>query len=235
MDSLLPRIALALAYPWLAHWAAHGGGGPVAALALFDLALVVLVDGLLKARPRAWLVLAALALLLWSTRHTALPRVLLLAPPMLFTGLAGLVFARSLWDPRGALITRIVAGMERCGVDALAPDLRRYTHRLSAVWACVLLLLCACNGVLAAIAVPGGALDLLGVQPAFSISRAQWSLFANLINYGLVVVLFLGEYAYRRRRFPERPYRHFGEFLLMMGRLGADFWRDLFSPRGGPR
>ena len=229
MDSFLPRLLLALAYPWLAHWAAHGGGAWAEVIALADLALVILIDALMKRRAGSWLVLAAVVATLAWAFGSVLPRLLLLAPPMLFTGLAAWMFARSLHDPRGALITRIVGEMEGCGVDGLAPALRRYTRRLSLAWAGVLGLLCAINGLLALVAVPDGALALLGVQAPVTISREQWSLFANLLNYGLVGVFFIGEYLLRRTLFTDRPYRNFIGFLRMLGGLGPAFWRDLFS------
>jgi uncharacterized membrane protein len=40
----------------------------------------------------------------------------------------------------------------------------------------------------------------------------QWSLFANLIAYLFVLGFFIAEYAYRRRRFPQQPYRNVLEF-----------------------
>lgn len=228
MHSLLPRLLLALAYPWLAHWAA-GGSDLAASLALADLVLIVLVEGLLCRRLRAWLALAAALAMLAALHGTVWPRVLLLAPPMLFTGLVAWFFARSLADPRGALITRIVAALDRCEPAALPPRLHRYTRRLTAAWAGVMTLLCVVNGLLALIAVPDGALALLGARAPLTVSREQWSLFANLLNYGLVGLFFVGEYALRRRWFPDRPYRNFLEFMRMMGRLGPEFWHGLFT------
>jgi len=38
-------------------------------------------------------------------------------------------------------------------------------------------------------------------------------LFANLIAYVIVVAFFAVEYAYRRRRFPQQPYRNMLEFV----------------------
>lgn len=229
MNTLVPRLLLALAYPGLAHWAAHGGGDLAALLALLDLALIVLVDGLLRLRPRAWLALAAAVAVLVALHGGIGPRLLLLAPPMLFTGLAAWWFARSLADPRGALISRIVAALEGGTAAALAPDLLRYSRRLTGAWAALLAVLCIANGLLALVAVPDGALALLGVHAPVTVTRAQWSLFANLLNYGLVGLFFFGEYQLRRRIFPDRPYRSFFGFLRMMGRLGPAFWRGLFS------
>jgi uncharacterized membrane protein len=41
---------------------------------------------------------------------------------------------------------------------------------------------------------------------ALSGNRDAWSLFTNLINYLLVGALFLGEFVYRRLRFPHQQH-----------------------------
>jgi len=43
-----------------------------------------------------------------------------------------------------------------------------------------------------------------------------WSLFANLIGYLLVAVFLAIEYAYRRYRFPQQPFRNVFDFLKRM-------------------
>jgi hypothetical protein len=65
-----------------------------------------------------------------------------------------------------------------------------------------------------------------GVDPPIAVGEAQWSWFANGLNYGLVGGFFVLEYLYRKRRFPGR-YRNFADFLQRMARLGPAFWRDL--------
>ena len=182
------RLLLAIAYPLLAHWASHDGGGWVAALALADLIVFVAIDGLLALRPAVWALVLALAVALGLAAPTPLAQMLLLAPP-----------------------------------------LYRYTRRLTALWAAVLLLLALINGALATIAVPDGLLARLGHPPAFAITQEQWSWFANLLNYGIVGGLFAAEYLVRRRLFVQRPETGFFDFLRRMARLGPRFWRDLFS------
>lgn len=229
MNSAALRLCLAVAYPLLAHWASHGGGDLAAALALLDLVVLVLADALLQLR--AWalaLLLACAALLAWLAGGPML-QVLLLAPPMAFTGLLAWLFARSLRSPRGALITRIVVAMEQCPAEELPADLRRYSRRLTAAWAWLLVGLTVANGVLALIAVPDGVLARLGYPPPVAVTQAQWSWFANLLNYGIVGGFFVGEYALRRRWFPPRTYRNFFDFLRRMAGLGPRFWRELFE------
>jgi uncharacterized membrane protein len=222
------RLILAIAYPFLAHWASHRGGSPVAALALFDLALIVLLQPLALRRGWAWALLALVALALWRLVPTTILPMLLLAPPLLFTALVAWFFGRSLRAPRVPVITRIVAALERCEPSGLAPDLIRYTRRLTATWAALLLGLAIANGVLALIAVPNGVLARLGHAPLVTVSQTTWSWFANLLDYGIVGGFFIGEYMLRKRWFPAR-YRNFAEFLQRMAALGPAFWRQLFD------
>jgi len=228
MHAAAARVALALAYPLLAHWASHDGSGAAAALALTDLTLVVLIEPLLRPRAWAWGAFAGILAGLSVLSRTPHAQLLLLAPPVLFLGLLAACFGRSLRAPREALITRIVAALEGCAPAQMPATLYRYTRNLTAAWAVLLAGLALVNGALALVAVPDGVLARLGHPPAWGVPRDYWSLIANLLNYGVVGGFFLGEYALRRRFFAHRPYRNFLEFLQQMGRLGPEFWRGLF-------
>lgn len=225
--AVLARALLALAYPLLAYWATRDGSGAAAAIALGDLALVFLVDPLLRLRAGAWAIAVAFAAGLFALARTEAAQMLLLVPPVLFLALLAWLFGRSLHAPREALITRIVAALHERPLSQLPADLLVYTRRLTASWALVLALLALVNGALAFAEVPGGVLAQLGHAPAWGIAREHGSLLANLVNYGVVGVFFVGEYLLRGRWFKERPYRHFFDFLHRMGKLGPAFWRDL--------
>ena len=223
------RLLLAIAYPLLAHWASVDGSGVVALAALADLAVIVLLAPLAHPRSWAWALLALLIAGLWALHDSAVPALLLLAPPMVFTALLSWWFGRSLRTGRVPLISRIVAGLEGCVPGALKPELKTYTRRLTLLWTLLLAGLALANGVLALIAVPDGALARLGHPPLVTVSQDAWSWFANLLNYGIVGGFFVGEYLYRKRRFPDRPYRNFPDFVRRMAALGPGFWRTLFD------
>lgn len=228
----LARLLLALAYPWLAHAASLRHDGVLAALALGDVALIVLLDSLLRPRIGAWLLLAAIGgglVALSQSPHALLP---LLLVPAAIVAFVSWTFGRTLRAGRTPLITRMVSLIDGVAVHDLAPDLARYARGLTATWAIVLACLAAADLALALCAVPGGLLDSLGVAPPVAISREAWSWFANGLNYGLVGGLFVGEYFFRVRRFPGR-YTSFFDFLRRMAGIGPAAWRGILRDDDG--
>lgn len=220
------RLLLGVAYPLLAHAAGALRNGELAALALGDIALIVLLLPLLARRAWAWTLLAIIAAgLAWLAHspHALLP---LLAPPVLFPALVAMWFGRTLRPGRIPLITRIVAALDRIPAAQLPADLYRYTRRLTLGWSLVLSTIASANLLLALLAVPDGLLERLGVASPLPVPTEHWSLFANLATYGLVGGFFVGEYYWRLRRFPGR-YRSFADFLRRMHGLGPGFWQDL--------
>ncbi|WP_372016786.1 COG4648 family protein [Pseudoxanthomonas sp. 10H] len=222
------QLALGVAYPFLAHMAGTRGGA-WSALALADLVLLMLAGPLLR---RRWWALGLLVLLLaplsWWVGSTWLD-LLLLLPPVLFTAWLAWWFARSLLGGRVPLVTRIVAALYAQAGWSTPPALLAYARRLTAAWAGLLLFLALANAALALCAVPGGVLHAFGVAPPVAVSHAAWSWFANLLNYGLVGGFMLAEFQYRKRHFPQRPYRNGVDFARRMAALGPAFWRDLLG------
>jgi len=220
------QLLLGVAYPFLAHLAGARGGA-WSALALADLTLLLLAAPLLHRRWWALALLAAaLAALAWGV-GTAWLDLLLLTPPVLFTAWLAWFFARSLRAGRTPLVTRIVTALYAQAGWPLPPGLPDYARRLTAAWAGLLAFLAVANALLALCAVPGGVLYEFGITPPVAVPHSAWSWFANLLNYGLVGGFMVGEFHYRKRRFPQRPYRNGIEFARRMAALGPAFWRDL--------
>ncbi len=220
-------LLLAVAYPLLAHLAAAREDRVLATVAVANLVLLVLLEPLVHRRRWAWLALVACLGGLWWLAGTPYAMLVLLAPPVVFTGILAWWFGRSLRRGRVALITCIVTALYRQASAPVTPQLLAYTRQLTAAWAGLLALLTTVNLALAMCAVPDGFLYRLGIEPPLPISNAQWSWFANLLNYGIVGGFMAAEYLYRKRVFTERPYRNFADFLRQMARLGPAFWRDL--------
>ena len=222
------EFLLAGMYSLLAHVASARHDDRIAAWALADLVVMLLLAPLLRRRPWAWLALPALLFGVFAIHragHVAVPMLLV---PVAFIALIAWWFARSLRPGRVPLITRIVTALEATPVEVLAPDLHRYTRKLTAAWACLLAGLGLANLSLALIAVPDGLLALLGWQAPVTVTQTQWSWFANLLNYGILGGFFLIEFQMRKRRFPGR-YRSFADFARRLAALGPAFWSDFLK------
>jgi len=182
-----PKAVIAIvaccAYPLLSHLGAltREPLWPAAGIALIAwAALSVRLSGLRAAA------LAVVILALGVGLSMLSPALLVYAPPVVLNVLFCAVFARTLRPGGEAMVSRF-ARIEHG--STLPPDLVRYTRFLTGLWATFF----------AAMAMASIALALWG-------SVAAWSLFTNLLNYLLVVLLFTLEYLYRRLRY--RHYRH---------------------------
>jgi len=222
---LAVEIALAVAYGVLAHLSSARDSHPLALAALLVLVMLVLASPMAARRGWAWLALPLLAAGCWAlyrAGHAPLP---LLLVPVAFIGLVAWMFGRTLQPGRIPLITRIVTVLDEVAVERMEPELARYTRGLTLAWTVLLLVLGAVNLALAMIASPDGLLSQLGLQPPVTITRTQWSWFANLFNYGFIAGFFVVEFQLRKLRFPGR-YPSFAGFLRRLGALGPAFWRE---------
>jgi uncharacterized membrane protein len=108
------------------------------------------------------------------------------------------VFGLTLRPGQDALITRF-ARLEHA--TALPASVERYTRRLTVLW----------TAFFAAMATTTVVLEIVA-------SRTVYSLFANVINWLLLFAFLVGEYRYRRIRFP--GYQHKPPFAIL-GRFGT--------------
>ncbi len=168
--------------------------------ALLFLALLLAAAGIRayrhKARGHTLLLTAAgagLALLAFSGRGD----LALYLPPLAITLSILVLFAGSLQPGRIPLVTRMAQLLE----GDLPPEVFRYTRGVTIAWA---LFLAAMN------------LELWVL--ALAASPEVWSLFANFINYVLLLLFFAGEYRLRRRYLPHRQQPG---FITFMRRLSA--------------
>ena len=141
-----------------------------------------------------------LALTLGSLALMALDSLLYLlyVPPVVFPLLLWSVFQGSLGPGRTPLITAIAREVR----GSLSPELCNYTRAVTALWSgCFLSLALLC-----------------ALLPLFA-SSALWSLFANCLNYVLIVLLFVLEFVYRQWRFREIEHKTFWQYLQSIVRV----------------
>lgn len=220
------RWLLLLAYLPLAHVAESRHAPGLAALALADLALVLLIESLFRPRLWAWLLAVVLAAVLSISAHAAWTLPALLLVPPLFLAVIGGCFLRSLRPGRTPLIAKPIAAIYGLTPDTLPVPYARYARRLTLAWGAVLAALAVVNAGLALFAVPDGVLARAGWPSPFTTPGGP--LLAPLLTWGVLIVFAVGEYQWRKRVFPVRPYRNACDFARRMVALGPAFWREFF-------
>jgi uncharacterized membrane protein len=206
----------ALAYPVLAHAAIANRSVALAIAAIAALSAAALLPGLLRGRPGAWITSAIVALACWRLAQAPIPELPLYAPPVLVPAFMAWVFGQTLLRGRTPLIAQLIRHLHELGDTEPEPGVWIYARRLTQIWTGLFIAIATVNLVLGLIAKPNGLLLAGGVEPPITAPQEWWSLFANLIGYCLVAALFVIEYAWRRRRFPNQPYRNMLDFLKRM-------------------
>src|SRR5262245_36871967 len=207
---------LAFGYPLLAHAAIASDSLALTIGAVAMLGLVMLLPGLVRGGVGAWLGLPMLALACWWMSTTTVPVLPLFVAPVLVPAFMAWVFGHTLSPDRTPLIEQLIRALHAQSEQAPDPDVWPYARRLTLAWTLLFVAIASLNFLLALLAEPDGVLLSAGVRPPWTVPLEWWSVFANLLGYVLVAVFFLIEYAYRRRRFPQQPYRNMFDFIRRM-------------------
>jgi uncharacterized membrane protein len=223
LSRVLPPL-LAIGYLLAAQAAVFLHSDAYALVAGFLLALLMLSPALAGRRAWAWLLLVALAAGLLWLQWQSLGLLPLYAPPVLLNAFLAWLFGHTLRGDAMPLIERVIRAMD-VHAEPLDPEIVRYARQLTGAWTVFFVAMGTINLVLALLASPGGLLLTAGLVPPISVPQSAWSLFANLLNYVLVGVFFVVEFAYRRRRFADLPDRNLADFCRRLARLGPRFWR----------
>jgi uncharacterized membrane protein len=131
---------------------------------------------------RGLVVLGAIAgLCIAALSSSTVARLLPLAAQLLVCLAIAWLFGRTLRPPAVPLVTRLARAVH----GTLPPPIEAYTRHVTVAWTGFMLLLSAASVLLFACA-----------------PFATWSWLANVLLLPLVVLMFLGEYAYRTLRYP---------------------------------
>jgi uncharacterized membrane protein len=186
------RLLLLLGYPLLVHLAVM-----LQRSWLQSAAVLCAYAGFLYKPLRGGSLPAWLGLLLCGAVDYLLIRIgggayTLYLPSIIIPCLVLSAFAPSLMPGQVPLITRIAEAMD----GPLSPERQRYTRAVTWLWSVVLVLI---------------VLVTIGLLLLWS--PEAWSVFANFLSYCLLGALFVGEYGYRRLRFPQNAPLNFRAFL----------------------
>jgi len=191
-------ITLIVLYPIFALLSRYQGAEFLRPLALFCLLSGVFFPALARAKVAAWLAYILLCCALAAAVALRLERLLLHLPPLLFLSIAASVFWGSLMPGRRALISVFGESLD----GPMSGEVEAYTRSLTIFWAV-----------------------LLSAQLALSLYLSifgpewLWSWVTNVLNYLVLGLVFIGEYLWRRRRFPERKHLPFLEFMKKLSKF----------------
>lgn len=190
-------ITLVIAYPLLVHISLVFAIPQL----MFIAPLVFLTGafwyGLITRNLIAWVVFSVLCASILLVEYAGLTLYLLYLPPILLPLLMLFIFGRTLSAGREPLITAIGEAAR----GPLSPAMRHYTRRLTQLWCLVFITMIVWSAILPWLEQP-----------------ELWSWFTNVINYGVVGVLFVGEFMLRKKLFPTHNHPNFFEYLRIIAR-----------------
>ncbi len=226
-------VLLTVAYPLLAHLGALLHSVVLTSGAVLVLLTVLFSAGLWHGRIAAWfgwIALCAATIGLSLHGHARLPQY---AVPVLIDGFVAWLFGHTLRHGREPLIAGIIRIVDG---EAMLQDsaVRSYARRLTLLWALLMSALALTALTLALLLQPDGLLALVGITTPVPVSAAQWSWFANVINYVLVGAFFVLEIFWRRVALPQAPRRSLREFGLRIAKLWPQLLRAGGVDSSGP-
>jgi uncharacterized membrane protein/3-hydroxymyristoyl/3-hydroxydecanoyl-(acyl carrier protein) dehydratase len=205
-------VTLAVAYPVVAHAASSLGSRALTLASVAVLGAATLGPPLLDRRPWAFIALPLAAAAIAALARLDAVALVLFVPPVLLNAWLAWLFGHTLARGRVPLIERLVRLLQPPG-QPFEAGVIAYARTLTRLWVLLFVVLGAVSLALALFATPRGLLESAGIAPPFAVRLETWSLFANVVNYLFVAAVFLVEFAYRRRRFPGRPYRNLFDFF----------------------
>ncbi len=192
------RVLLFLAYALCGHLSVLRSAPALEWASLSALIAGILYPRLRAGAWRAWLLLAATVAICGVLTWIEGGRYVMYLPSVALPAVTLFGFAESLLPGRTALVTRIAAGAQE---GPLASALLGYTRSVTWLWTLVI-----------------AAVLLFDLYLIVASSREHWSEFANIYIYGILALIFLGEYLYRRIRFRGLQQPGFFDYIRLLSK-----------------
>lgn len=197
MFTFLIPAALIGAYPLLVHTSFLLAMPRLQVAAILCLLLGVFSHSLIRRQLWSCLLFIALVSGVVALDYYSLTLYLLYLPPIVMPLALLMYFGLTLLPGREPLITSIARSVR----GTLIPAMEKYTRTLTQMWCWVFLAM-----TLAAIVLP------LLQQPKL------WSWITNVINYGVIGSLFIGEFILRKKLFPQLGHPSFIDYIRIVSR-----------------
>lgn len=189
------QLVLLLQYPLTTHIATLTGTVWLQLGALLSVTLGILLPGLMRPSAGSWtlalVIGGSLGVLALTDQLVLLTRLAPVALPLLLLG----VFAVTLLPGREPLVTAIGEAAR----GPLSVAMRRYTRGVTWLWTLIFALLVATAAILPFTSAPG-----------------TWSWVTNVATPLLVTGVFVGEFVWRKVRFPDHDHPSFLDYLAIV-------------------
>ena len=189
-------VVLAVLYPILVHLAILLSLPFLQAVALISLATSLCYGGLKNKNIFLWVFLVVFSVVLLVSASLDLAVYFLYLSSVAIPLLLGVVFINTLLPGREPLVTAIA---EAARLGELSAELRVYTKSVTIMWSCFF---CAMIIELVLLAVLG--------------DPEMWSWMSNIFHYVIAGVMFVGEFIYRKWRFPDYGHPSFIEYIKIV-------------------
>ena len=196
LKRVIPFVLIA-AYPLLVHISLVCAAPQLLYIAPLLFLAGICWQGLCNRNAVVWLIFSTISAAILLLEYLNLTLYLLFVPPVAIPLLLLVVFGRTLIAGREPLITAIGEAAR----GPLSAAMRHYTRRLTQAWCLVFLTMIIWSAVLPWLEQP-----------------ELWSWFTNIINYGVVGILFVGEFILRKKLFPSHNHPGFFEYLRIIAR-----------------
>lgn len=196
----LAQALLLLSYLLCCHFAVTRDEPQLQLIAVILLSVGFILRGLLDNKLLSWGFVIFLMLGALAINTLGLLRFVLYLPPILLPLMLWAVFFRSMRPGETPMVTAIAQEIR----GPLSVELSQYTRTITAMWSVFFLLLALESALL----------------PFFA-SAEVWSLFTNCVNYLLIALLFVFEFAYRKRRFRDLEHKSFWQYLDSLSQVDA--------------
>lgn len=188
-------------YPLFSHFSVVSGRPLWAALYLLLLIGLFFIKALLNKNYLVAIVLVAMLVTgIGLVLQEQLYFLMYLPPVVVSLGLL-LLFGRTLQSGSTPLIARYARLLD----GELNQEMLRYTRRVTQIWTIFFLVML---------------IESIGM--AIFAPVAIWSLFANVLNYAAIGILFIAEYIYRHRVYTDLPKTGFFQFILKIAKVRPD-------------
>lgn len=192
----LIQTVLIISYPAIAHLSILLHKPELHLIAFYLVLTGVLWQGLIKPNKRVWIWFLLIGLSFYLLSLWRLDIYLLYAPSLLVPLLLLIYFGKTLHKNEVPLITAIADAAR----GPLTAAMQIYTRRLTQAWCLIFILLI---------------IETIILLTFFSLSA--WSWITNFINYILLAIIFVGEFEFRKKKFPDHNHPTFWDYIKIIG------------------